>query len=326
MKEADVAKILHSRGVTAVMALLTAGGAWLAYSLGHVADIPWDRGTVLPSANLWIGNAEAAMAVNVALTLCAAIGMLLLSRTFNLMRTVSQLDATLFLAMSLAVPDLLCTMYTGTPLLLTLLVCLFLLYSTFSEPSATPRVFLVFLLLSLGTMTQYCYAVYIPVFFIALGQMRIFSLRTVLAAVLGLLTPWWIGLGLGLTDFSRMHWPEFVPLTSIADFGDAMYLMAVMALSAGLLIAGWCLNFMKMLSYNAHLRAYSGTLSLLSLFTIIAAVADFPNASSYAPTLFMLSALELCMLFVNRRKGHTAAATGAVIAVYLLLYVWDVIF
>ncbi len=321
MKEADIVRILHSRGIAMLMAVIMAAGAWFAFEHGVVSENNFDRGTVLPSANLWIADTQLALYTNVALTLLAAYGMLLLSRVFNLMRTVSQLDVTFFMVISLSAPDLLCRMNTGTPLLLILLLCIFLLYSSYANTAASPRIFLIFLLLSLGTMTQYAYMVYIPVFFLGLGQMRIFGLRTITAAILGLLTPWWIGLGAGLVTPEQVHIPQFDSLLSAIDFSDTLHVFAVVVLSSILLMSAWSMNFIKMLSYNAHLRAFTGTLSLLSLFTILAIIIDFSNIVAYAPTLFMLTAFQLCHLFVNLSRKLTAAVIGSIILIYVAIYV-----
>ena len=320
MKESDVARILHSRGVAVVFALLLAGAARFAFDYTAISYIPSDRGFVLPSPNLWISNGDISFWVNVSLTIFAAFGMLLLSRTFNLLRTVSQLDSSLFLVMSLSAPDLLCQFFSGTLLVIVLLCCLFLLYSTYASPQATPRIFLLFFILSGAAMTQYCYAVYIPVFVIGVGQMRIFSLRTVSAMLAGIVTPWWIAIGGGLVDMSEIHLPELTSFFAMPDTGGMVNIMLAVVLTAILLLGGWSLNFMKMLSYNAHLRAYTGTLSVMSIFTLLAMVADFNNVYAYLPVLYMLCSFQLCQTFVNRDRSHSAGAIASILILYLGLY------
>jgi len=320
LKESDIARILHSRGIMVIMMLIMLGGAYAAFRLIPIIYIDGDRGTLLPSANTWIPDHFIDMCVNCGLTALAALAMTMLNRTFNLLRTVSQLDASLFMVMSLATPALLCQLYTGTVLVLTLLTCMFLAYSSYASPTATPRVFMIFFLLSTGSMTQYCYAVYVPVFLVSLAQMRIFNGRAVVAALAGLATPWWIALGSGLVTTDSIHLPQFTDMFATIGSEGGLHIFGVVILTMAMLIAGWALNFMKMLSYNAHMRAYTGTLSVLALVTMIAICADFSNICSYTPALYMLTAFQLSHLFANRGHRHTAAAIAAIMAIYLIIF------
>ena len=295
--------------------------AWLADWGGDVPAVEGDRGIIVSSANMWIGDRAVSCAVATALTLLSAAGMLLLSRTFNLLRTVSQLDCTFFLCLSLTMPALLCGLTTGAVMLPVILLCLFLLYSAYANGKVMQRIFLLFALLSTGLMSQYSYGVYIPVFLLGLGQMRIFSMRSVLAAVFGLVTPWWIVFGLGIADVSQLHIPEAVMPFASLDAAGVAHLIGVTVFGVLLLLGAWSLNFMKMLSYNAHLRAYNGTLSMLGLFTVTALVADFTNIYAYIPVLFALTAFQLCHLFVNRGRSHTAGAIGGVIGAIIIIAV-----
>lgn len=313
----QLARLLHSRTLMWLMAAALACYALAAWYLGTVSYIDADRGTLFPSANLWVHSHRAEALVNVVLTIGAASAMVLLSRVFNLLRTVSSLSATLFLCMSLASPSLIGQLFTGTPLVLTILACLFLTYSTYGNPLATPRVFLVFLLLSTGAMFQYCYAVYIPVFLVALAQMRIFTLRSLIAMGLGLITPWWIAFGSGAVSPAQVHFPAFSGMFAVFLQPGQWLTLAAVGLSAALLVAGWCLNLMKMLAYNAHLRAYTGTLSLLSLLSVVAVIVDFTNVFAYAPVLYMCTGFQLSHLVRANSRPETLWGIIAVMLIFL---------
>jgi hypothetical protein len=262
--------------------------------------------------------------VNVAGTLLIPALMIGINRMFNLLRTTSLLDASLFLIMSMSTPVLL-TQLVGTPLSIVLLLCLILLFSTYSAPEFTRKIFAVFFILSAMTTTQYCYAFYIPVFMIGCAQMRILTGRTIVAGMLGIVTPWWIALGSGLVQLSQLHIPEFESIFGDFDFGEQLPLFVSAGVTALLLILGWVGNFPQMIAYNARMRAINGAMSVLSLVTLIAVCADFTNVSAYVPTLCLCSAFQLGKLFTWKNKDRSYIFIGLILLIYLSIYVWSVI-
>jgi hypothetical protein len=308
----------------AIMSVLVVLTAIVAFNNAQFEIIDEDRGFVFSSPNLWISNVTTAFIVNIVATLLIPTLMIWINRTFNLLRTTSLLDASLFLTMSISAPVLL-TQLVGTPLSVILLLCMILLYSTYGAPNETRHVFAIFLILSAMTTTQYCYAFYIPVFMIGCAQMRILSGRTIVAGLLGLITPWWIALGSGLVHPSQIHMPEFESIFGEFTFNEQLPLFASAGITALLLIISWVSNFPQMIAYNARLRAINGTMSILSLVTLIAVCADFTNISAYVPTLFFCTAFQLGKFFTWRKNAQSYIAIALVFVTYLTTYVWSVI-
>lgn len=324
MTAQQITRFMHSRWVLILVALALIPCAMVAWRIVPPDYIVGDRGLVFPSANLWVADRQAAFWLNIGLTLSLAGLMIVLNRGFNLLRTMTLLDSSLFLLLSLSTPWLLVQFYTGTPLCLTLLLCLFLLYSTYSRPYRRKRIFLLFFLLSAMTMTQYCYAVYIPVFILGCIQMRVFSAKTVVALLLGLITPWWIVLGGGLATVADIHVPQFADFIGSFNIVENFGLLMSVVFSAVLLVVGWCLNFPKMIAYNAHMRAYNGTLSILALFTLLAVCIDFTNLAVYAPVLFMCSAFYLARMFAANEGPKSYIAILTIFMICILLYLWNI--
>jgi hypothetical protein len=142
---------------------------------------------------------------------------------------------------------------------------------------------------------------------------------------LGLITPWWIALGSGIVHPSQIHLPEFESIFGDFAFNSQLPLFASAGVTALLFIVGWVLNFPQMIAYNARLRAINGTMSILSVVTLIALCADFTNVSAYVPTLCLLSSFQLGKLFTWRNKAKSYIAIAIIFLVYLMLYVWSVI-
>lgn len=324
MKAQQLTRFTHSRWMLILVALAVVPSALLAYRSMPIDYIGGDRGLLYPSANLWITDHFVEMWVNIGVTFAMAALMIALNRTFNLLKTMTLLDSSLFLVMSMSTPWLLVQFHTGTVLTLTLLLCLFLLYSTYANPDGLKRVFLIFAILSAMSMTQYCYVVYMPVFIIGCAQMRIFGARTVSAIVLGIVTPWWIVLGSGLASVHDIHMPQMAALFNSFDIVENLGLVMAVLLSTALLLIGWTLHFPRMIAYNAHMRAYNGTLSVLALVTLIAICADFANISAYAPTLFMCSAFYISRMFASKQAPNSYMAILFIVFLYAMLYTGDI--
>jgi hypothetical protein len=323
MKAASITRFLHSSALLIITALLLIGAAYVAFDSAQFEFIDEDRGFIFSSPNLWISNGTTAFLVNTVATIIIASLMIGINRMFNLLRATSLLDASLFLIMSMSTPVLL-TQLVGTPLSIILLICLILLYSSYSAPGETRNVFAIFFILSAMTTTQYCYALYIPVFMIGCAQMRILSGRTIVAGLLGLITPWWIALGSGLVEPSQIHMPEFESIFGDFDFSEQLPMFASAGITALLLIFGWVLNFPQMIAYNARMRAINGVMSILSLMTLVAVCADFTNISAYVPTLCLCSAFQLGRFFTWKKYDRSYIFIATIFIIYLIIYVWSV--
>lgn len=304
-----------------LLCMVTAISAGLVFFMTCPTEtVPYARGIVLPSANLWFADRWLSLAVNV----CAVVGICLLAgllgRTYNLTRVPSDLDGSFFMIMSLSTPALFLSFNSGTMLCLTLVVCLFLLYGTYGDTTATRPVYTIFLILSAMSMTQYCYLVYIPVFIVGCLQMRAFSGRMAMAVFLGLLTPWWLLGAVSLVVPVTVSFPDIMRLFSAFDADRSLLFIISVALSGILLVIGWLGNFPRMIAYNAHRRAYNGTLSLLSLMTVIAAVADFSNMAAYTPVLALCAAVQLGRLFSGRATKGANITAVFILSLYLLIF------
>ena len=237
MKAAALTRYIHSQGFAALILAVALPGVLGAYLFGEFTPITGDKGFVIPSANEWIlqpwADLVAALVANAAIVAMAG----LTDKFFNVLRSNSALPLTIFAVLQLATPGLSVQFYTGTALALTAAGCLMILFSCYHSPTLTRRVFLIFLILSAACATQYCYALYIPVFLLGCAQMRIFNARTVVAALLGLITPWWIMGACGMLDPGNIRVPNLVSIFSVINRQMAVHLPLGNALTSALLIA-----------------------------------------------------------------------------------------
>lgn len=281
-------------------------------------------GLCLPSASTWPVPPIVGTAISVVACLLTMVMMIMVNRTFNVLRAMTWLHTGLFAIMLAAVPSLVLTLNSG-PLLALAVVCgVYLMFSCYGDPGSNRRVFLTFFILSAGSATQICFAVFIPAFWVICGQMRIFNVRSALASLFGLVTPWVLMFGSGWLAPSSLHMPDIQSIFSVYDTPAIVYLLIVSAFTAIVAIASTVMNVWKTIAYNARARAYNGALTLLALVTIVAMAVDCRNLTAYIPLLDMCAAYQLTHYFVNHRYERQYAAILAICGAYVLLYLWRI--
>lgn len=304
---------------------MIAGGVY-AFGLGDVVYASGDKGFALPSPGQWFqpGSLDmwCGMAVNVLI-----IGMMVwINRHYNVLRSITMLYVGLYAMMMLSVPDLTVQLYSGSLIALMLLFCCSLMYDCFDRrgPLTCRKVFMVFCLLSTGVAMQYACVVFVPVFVIACAQMRIFSLKSMVSAVLGLLTPWILLLGSGIVKPDQLHMPVIVSVFQGPYAFDALMMLASVVVTVALMLTGMALSFFKILTYNARRRAFNGVITLLSVFTLIAMMVDYTNLLTYIPTLCVCASLWGAHMLSIHRAERTYLVLAAIYLVYIGLFIWRV--
>lgn len=306
--------------MVAVAAVLMLAGARIAFQLGDVTYLTADRGLLFESPNLWISDTWLTMVVNTGLILLTAIAWILITQIFNPFRSLTHLQASFYVVMMLSVPDIIDQLCSGT-ILAALMPGLFaLLWSSYADMHRLRHIFLLFTILSAFSMAQYCFAVYIPAFIVGCIQMKIFSLRTVIACILGLITPWWIVFGTGIADIADLHTPHFYDALANMDTDSVVNLVVVSVTTLILIVASWLANFMSVVSMNANLRAFNGSIAITAIFTMVALLIDFGNATSYLPALMSLTAYQLAFTFGRNNNERTFIPVLGIMGVYIALY------
>ena len=319
-------RLSHSRGFGLTVALLAAVAAAVYFFDGYTEFINGDMGLGLPSANQWFGgNNTLSFAVAIAANAATAVIMLLLNKIFNVFRAMTSLYLAFFAVMQLAQPGLMTQFYTGNLLVVVIPLCLFLLFSCYRQPDTTRRIYMIALLLSALTATQYCYALYLPAFLIGCGQMGIFNRRTLAAVFMGIATPWIILIGFDIIDPAQLQWPHFANIFYEIDYDDTMLMLIAVGLTAFLAVVAYILTVFKTIAYNARTRAFRGAFTMVMLTTMAAMCVDYRNIISYIPMLNFSAAMEVTHLFTTHRHDKSYIAIFSIIAVYAVIFVCQTI-
>lgn len=298
-------------------------GVWLMplapYPVSAGGLVPkWNLQPVSEAMGLW------APALSVALTLITASLLAYLNTGFNMLRGYSYLQCTMYLCMLIAVPMLLATFSTAVVLPPVLVLCSLLLFSIYAQRDGQRHIFTVFLLLSAASAFDYSFAVYLPVMWLALGQMRIFSARSLLASLMGLVTPWIIFFGFGLLRFSDMALPAMLSFElPDSDNLQAISVLATAGFTIFISVVCWLQNVMKIYSYNMQSRAQLGLIVVIQLVTIVAMCLNLPHCTAFIPTIMLCTALQAAHTFaVIYTSPKAAIAILLLILIYLAIYAW----
>ncbi len=294
----------------------------MAFSHGDVIPITGTKGLGLPSANTWISSGVISLTVNIVLVVATSLFMILLNKRYNIIRSISSLYATIFIVMQVATPGLAGQFYGGTILCLITLFATYILFSVFGRHNETKSIFLIFFLLSLGALTQYAYAFFIPVFILGCIQMRALSFRGLLAAGIGVITPVWVLWGLGIIQPDEIEMPSFTSLFSAISRNDALRLISTVGFTLIVSMGMGVLNFMKIYSYNSRTRAFNGFFGILAIVTSILLIIDYTNIVIYVPLLNCCAAMQIGHFFVINSHTRTYIPIIILILIYAAFYLW----
>ncbi len=298
---------------------------WLDYHAGRVTYIPGDKGFAVPSANDWISSPVTEMIVNLVIVGLIIVLSVYLNRAFNVLRAMTMLYVVFFAFFELATPNLLAQLTTSTVLCAVVLACMVLLYSCYGDTGRIRRVFLIFFFLSVAAASQYAFVVYIPLFLLGCAQMKILNLRTIGAASLGIVTPWWILLGFGLVSLGDLHIPRVVSIFDAINFNEAIALAVTVGLTVLLTLSAYMLTLLKSMTYNAKSRSFGSFIAVMTAMTIVAMVIDYTNITAYVTLLNFCAAYQLSHFFLLHKSEKSYIAVTIILAIYFVLYLWRTI-
>lgn len=318
--------ILRSKGITIIISLVALWMAWTALLTGRFEPWPGGNTIVFASPVTWLAAfPELSFAANAAGLIAVGGMMIAMNRRYNLLRTLSIFFAAFFIFSICAVPSVACFFSSSVLLALAVVAGMFIMFSIYDKRACSRRVFLVFTLLAAGATVDYGFLLYIPVFIIAMAQMKIFRFKKVLAMFLGLITPGWIIYGLGLAP-----WPEaprlfFTPPEEILSLPGGMPAIVTIAFTALLGLVLGMINLIKIIGFNARSRSYNGLLTSVSVFTGIFAIVNFTHLYFYVTLLCACVALQVGLFF-----RYAAAKRGyifilSLLAIYTALYAWQML-
>lgn len=287
-------------------------------------EVPQRGYGTLHNISTWISSNDTSCFVAV---LCnIVIGVLLI--TLNIMyRYIKTYNCFVFAAVFVLLqgvnPFLSTRFFAGTALCLVVVVSLLFLFDLYGKQQlASQGVFLVMALLSFFSIYHYVFLLLVPLFIVGFAYMRAINLRTVLAIIFGLATPYWIALGTGLESITSFQAPELSLVWNEAPtFAGKSWAISVAIAITALTVLLTVGNFKTMLNYSVHVRAYNNFFVALSVFVLLLMIVDYNDFLFYMPLMNLCFAIQFGHWYVVTRHETRQAVTMWLMVAMLTAYI-----
>lgn len=250
--------------------------------------------------------------INVAGILATGGIMLALNKVFSYVRSVTHLFVSAFFLLQVAHPSGLVSFNTGTLLCLVTALAIMPLFSSYQDRHSQRSIFLIFALIATGSMFHYGFLVLIPAFLLGFMNMGVFNLKGLLAMFFGLVTPFWIVLGLGIATPADFVMPQVDGVWDLAGKSRMTLVLASLTALLGIVLA--VMNLMTIMNYRMQTRVYNAFFVFVLAALLIALCLDFGNVAIYLPLLGLMVAVQIAHV-------HTLRATMQYRYVFILLFI-----
>ncbi len=296
--EEKINDFLNGRKCLTVVSIVFVVSAYVAFVTGRFTHADTGNGIFFSLNENLINNPPVSFVLNTILLLGITALTVLLNKTFNFIRSFTVIYASLFLLLQMGNPFVCTRFNAGTALCLVSVISLFVLFSTYQQKHTSQRqVFLIFTCLSFCCMFQYAFSVLAVAFIIGLFQMRGIDFRGIIAMLLGIATPFWIMIGLGIVDPMSAMPPEIEAIWASLQIPQIQLVIASTAFVAFLAILLLIINMFSFLNYRLQIRMYNSFLLVLTVVAILMMCLDYRNMMIYVPLLNWCVAIQLAHTF-----------------------------
>ena len=310
--------------VLCAVALVVA--AALALTLGVPPTAVDDRGMFFSLSGPLIADPVSSAAINVLCLLLTGGILLAINKVFTFVRSMSHLFVSAFFLLMIANPSGLVSFNAGTLMCLVTALALLPLFASCQDHHSQRSIFLIFALVTTGCMFHYGFLVLIPAFLLGFLNMRSMGLKGVLAMLFGLVTPFWIVLGLRIAAPADFAAPRFDGIWDFAALqqGGLLAVLAVVTAVLGLVLA--VMNLYTIMNYRLQTRVYNIFFIILMVLELFALCLDWKNLAIYLPLLSLTVAVQVAHVHTLRTAPYryvfillfTAACLGSCVANLML--------
>ena len=294
----------------AVLAFLSIKGLPIDYIRETGLIIGW-----IPETSI---NGIISAAINTVIISIIGILLVRLNTLFPLMKEHTYLPIVFFLLLEMSTASLINHFSLANVAALSICLCIFILYTCYQQGSSPEQSFVIAFLFSI-TSLFYARILYIlPIFIIGFHQMRALSIRTIIAFIIGLITPYWIIWGLGWVEYTQLDSsnlslkPQWIkPSISLIP----TIFVTLLGLFTG------TSNLLNAHTEKIQTRAYNGFINLLSVYTALLICIDHEQYETYLPILNMSVSLQSAYYFANK---HNRINTILFYSIITLLFSWQI--
>lgn len=278
-------------------------------------------GICLPSPNLWNITFPSSWIVNTVIVLGAAPLLLFFNKKFNFVQGAGMALPSAFLVLICGNPLITRYFCASTLLLAFNAIGIWMLTETYGKRNATQDYFVIATFISIGSMVQYAFLPMILVYLIGGLFLKSLRVKEVFAFCLGLVAPYWVGVGMGLIPPQNFRMPEFVDIfTYLGQTSD----MAAMLICTG--VAFLCCtilslnNAVHLYAGNSKIRRINNMINALGYICALCMAVDFNNLTTYVGSLYVWMAVQVGNLFALHRIQRPHLLLSLLAAVYAIQY------
>lgn len=310
----------------AVASCLAFAMCLINFLLSPVEIQPLQYGLCLDSPDSWNLGRFLSWFLNTILLGIIAFGIYLVNKTYNFARTTEPVMITVFLIMASSSPWFSQSLNTSTLLCGVNLLSLTIIFGAYEKKNATQQMFILGVLSGFGGMLQYAFLPMGCIYIIWALFMKILRLKEILAFIIGMVSPYWIGLGLGLIHFHQFHFPSLVPLFGASqDYSDILFLLGGIGVASLFGILAGFPNAMKLYAGNSRVNAMNSCITIMGLGSLICILVDYENVPAYVLSLYMCVAVQMANICALWNINYRWTVTVVPALVYILLFVGNLV-
>lgn len=281
-----------------------------------------DAGICFPSPSQWHIAPAVGRGINTLLILGMAAWLIILNHRRNFMPTPSLAYASAFLMICSANVQSNLYLTTSTLLGAANLYCISMLMSQRGQRNSSTAIFLIMSLLSWGSMCQYAFLFFIPIYACCAVMIKIFRWKEWCAMLAGVLSPYIIMMGFGIVDPSCMHIPAInnIWMSNAPMAADVIYVVIAAVTALWALLLG-LRNALSLISANTATRAFNNIITLPGIAVLILMIIDFGNIHAYFTTLALLASCQIGYLYaLSRQRKPSPLPLAILFVIYIALF------
>ena len=310
----------------ALAAMIACAMCVLSWIYHPVEIAPIQYGLCLPSPDSWKFDPFWSWIINTFLIGLITVLLWLINKSYNFIRTTEPAIIALFMVMASSTPWFTQSLNTSVLLCLANVICLGIVFASYSTRNATQQMFLLGVVVGVGSMFQYAFLPTAFVYFLWALFMKVMRIKETMAFVAGILCPYWIALGVGWLRLSDIRFPSLSPLFgSVHDYSDFLFLLGgiAFAIVGGFIVA--LVNSMKLYAGNSKVNAMNLCVNTLGFTSIACILVDFDNMQAYVISLYAAFAVQLSNICALWNPKMPWMVTVLPACVYIALFVGSVL-
>ena len=292
-RQDHINEYFNGRAFMVLCAVALVVSAAAALSLGVQPSTTSENGVFFTLLEPLITNAPLSATVNVLCLLLTGGILLAINKVFTYVRSMTHLFVSAFFLLNMANPSGLVTFNAGTLLALVTALTLMPLFASYQDHHSQYSIFLIFTIVTAGMMVHYGFLVLIPAYLLGFMNMRAMGIKGVLAMLFGLVTPFWIALGLGITTPAQFALPHFEGLWLMTKAAWTSHLTILVATTALLGVVLAVMNLYTIMNYRLQTRVYNIFFIIVLVLALIALCLDFKHLAVYLPLLNLTVAVQV---------------------------------